>query len=352
MCGLVGYFGVPSFKTTLSFSDLLQIDSLRGLDSTGVAFVPINKGEIKIIKELGPPIFLLNNKSYIEEIKSDNRVLIGHNRAATKGEINIDNAHPFQNGHIIGTHNGTLFNTYLLDSKKRFQTDSEAMFNSIFETGIEETWSKVDGAAAIVYWDNRKKELNFLRNDKRPLFYAKTKDSKGVFWASESWMILAISHRRNIEIQSIFYPLPNDLRIFNLRKGLIVEKSLKLNPFKQKYYNKYTNYSDFLGGNYGLKEYGKKEIDQDLNKSAAKKETFINKISKGFRENFDSVYCHVTDQFLLTEEFVLQYPFCFLCGVSLENEVEEATIIDDNKAACSDCLAVSKLDNIDIMRMR
>ena len=57
MCGLVGVAGDINNKFEKLFKVLLQIDVIRGADSTGVAFVN-NSNVSSVHKETGPPQFL------------------------------------------------------------------------------------------------------------------------------------------------------------------------------------------------------------------------------------------------------------------------------------------------------
>ena len=64
MCGLVGTFGWNLVKSDIEkFNFLLNIDVIRGYDSTGVA-VAREKGKTKIIKGTLLPPDLLSLESY------------------------------------------------------------------------------------------------------------------------------------------------------------------------------------------------------------------------------------------------------------------------------------------------
>lgn len=198
MCGLVGMAGDISIqaKTTI-FKDLLDVCQVRGRDSTGV--IKITKGlEYGFAKQVGPPNVLYDTHTYENIIeKGDVAALIGHTRSKTVGEINIRNAHPFDfpDRGIIGVHNGTLRSYYNLDTYHHTKVDSEVLYGHLAANGVDDTFSRIEGAWACVWWDNREKTLNFLRNEDRPLFFTWSEDKRTMFWASEQWMFGVVSRR-------------------------------------------------------------------------------------------------------------------------------------------------------------
>lgn len=198
MCGLVGVFGKVTPLLQKAFANFLLIDSVRGMDSTGVAavdttFVP------RMRKVLGPAPFLFVDRKYKTKIagRTDHLLLMGHNRAATRGKVEVANAHPFQHGHIILCHNGTLTSTHELCGNKTnpFGTDSEAICNAIAQQGLDWAWKRMPGAAALTWWDMRERTFNFITNGDRPLQFAFLKDRSAVVYASEGWMFREVLAR-------------------------------------------------------------------------------------------------------------------------------------------------------------
>ena len=217
MCGLVGYFGDWFLPREKGFYDLLRVDVLRGPDSTGVAFFGLN-GSLKICKDALLPEHLIISKEFEKAAAYQWNGYIGHNRFATKGGINKNNAHPFSHGSITGAHNGTLIRQTLLPDHEKFQVDSENIIYSIDKIGIAETWKKIDGAAALSWWNRKERTLNLLRNDDRPIIFAATKDNSGVFWASETWMLYGMAERNNIALDKIYILPKNVLYSYSLLK--------------------------------------------------------------------------------------------------------------------------------------
>lgn len=221
MCGIVGYFGADSRRIADSMEQLLLIDVIRGPHSTGVAFLRPNTHP-KIWKNAGLPHHLLADKKVQLEFSCFNSGYIGHNRFATKGAINTDNAHPFRFGEVTGVHNGTV---HLLDAypdHKKFNTDSQCIVNAINEIGIVDTWAELRGAAALVWWDDYEKSYNIIRNNQRPLSFVWTKDKRGVYISSEAWMVQGVAQRNKIALGEIVELKPNDHHTFYKEKGGVV----------------------------------------------------------------------------------------------------------------------------------
>lgn len=174
---------------------LLVFDVFRGPDSTGLAAIR-KSGEVKIAKIASHPLDLFDSGKFKDALNAFNSVvLLGHNRLATKGKVNGANAHPYQYGHIVGAHNGTLDKTCWdeLNSvlEEPTDVDSQAIFACFEKIGVEETVKRLKGAWALVWVDLKEGTLNFLRNKERPFWYAYDKGFRRVFWASEHPMIRA-----------------------------------------------------------------------------------------------------------------------------------------------------------------
>lgn len=187
--------------------NLLIVDSLRGEDSTGVAFVGKYGNGVQVAKALGDPFVLFNDGKYEKGLRTVNKVMIGHNRYATSGGVNKAGAHPFEFDTLVGAHNGTISARYRLDDDKDFKVDSQALYWNFEKNGVKETIRRLGGngnAWSLVWWDKRELTLNFLRNTERPLWMCRSKDGKVLFWASEPWMLLAALSKSNMEHQELF----------------------------------------------------------------------------------------------------------------------------------------------------
>ncbi|PZQ78037.1 MAG: hypothetical protein DI563_01750 [Variovorax paradoxus] len=190
MCGLVGVAGGITYNLEKVFKNLLQLDTIRGPHSTGVAMVRTN-GDNKTVKKLGTPWEgLFDSKDFEEYLKVCSfNVLLGHNRWATKGKINAKNAHPFDFDTLVGAHNGTLRSVRDLDNHEKFEVDSENIYHHMERNGVADTIKLLDGAFALTWYNKEESTINFIRNNERPLYYCLTEDRKAIIWASEDWMI-------------------------------------------------------------------------------------------------------------------------------------------------------------------
>jgi hypothetical protein len=80
--------------------------------------------------------------------------------------------------------------------------DSENLFYHIEQKGLEDAISQLGGgnnAWALVWWDKLNETLNFLRNKERTLYYCWEDNGDCLYWASESWMLIAALARHDVK---------------------------------------------------------------------------------------------------------------------------------------------------------
>lgn len=203
MCGLCGVAGTIDGKEEESFKDLLVFNTIRGSDSVGVAEVGRHKTETAWFKMLGPGTEIKYHKKFDALMSGYHKLLMGHNRSATIGNVTLSNAHPFKFTHVTGMHNGTLdtFAKSRLPDSHSFGTDSEAIINAIDTIGPEETFSKLEGSWTVVWHDQTDGSINFVRNEKRPLIYIFSKDRKTLFFGSEPDLLVGSMRRMDRAIE-------------------------------------------------------------------------------------------------------------------------------------------------------
>ena len=256
MCGLGALIGDMNHAKAKYFDTLCYIDALRGWDSTGVFTVEPKGGEVKHFKDALPAADFLRQEKY-RKLKNVNDVMwVLHNRATTVGEINAENAHPFDGDRYIGVHNGTLTGwRHDLEDTKEFDVDSAALYHNINKYGLKETLEKTNGAYALIMYDKQEHELVFVRNRERPLYFGFTNDKKNVILVSDVNMHnLAVRYTRganftftnentlaNADVQTIYrLPLPDGKKIE------LKESDLKKESFTRKWqrttYNTWSNY--------------------------------------------------------------------------------------------------------------
>lgn len=212
MCGIVGVFGNIIKRHENAFQQLLVVDQLRGQDSTGMIRVPRFNTPVETQKAVGTPDMLMHSKVHEKIMSGVHRALIGHNRAATKGAVNRNNAHPFEFEHIVGVHNGSLRSYVQLDGYGDHQVDSHVLYQHINNKGLRDMVDKCEGAMSLVWWDKRSDELNFYRNSERPMFLAYSSKDGVLMFGSEYGMLDWIADRNGILLESI-EETPKDMHL-------------------------------------------------------------------------------------------------------------------------------------------
>lgn len=202
MCGLMGIITEKKNGFTKDDMDtmmgLLFMTQLRGMDSTGV-FAATNSNDTTFYKELGTPDKLMLGPdwpAFYGDVFSDAKGMFGHCRAATKGTVNIDNAHPFEitredKTTLTLAHNGTLSAHQSLGGMEEYDVDSHWLAAMVAEHGAEEALGRINGPIACIWHDSRDGTFNWYRNHERPLFVVETKDKKILLQSEKETLIWA-----------------------------------------------------------------------------------------------------------------------------------------------------------------
>lgn len=190
MCGILGVYSTNfSSWEYRAFERLLMINAFRGEDSTGIIRAGID-GRINSRKSMLPSYHFIGSdySSIIEDVKEFSKpwMIIGHTRHATKGKVNIKNAHPFGFSEVVGMHNGTIHKQF--KHRKDYETDSEAFYKNLNEYGLKESLDEIqayDTAYAFQWVDKKKNTLNFIKNSKRPLHFTYAYSGSTLLWSSD-----------------------------------------------------------------------------------------------------------------------------------------------------------------------
>lgn len=202
MCGIVGLYGEKiTFAHEKMFKDLLRMDTIRGAHSTGVYVVAGKDLLWNYLKDECDGYEFASSGAYsawTSGIK-DMKAMVGHNRYATTGAINVANAHPFEHDGVVLVHNGSLETRYR--HPKHFEVDSESICYWLStEAKATTVLQELEGAFSLVWYNMNNKTLNLARNDQRPMYIAELEDGVVVL-GSEPGMIRWAVERAKLKIK-------------------------------------------------------------------------------------------------------------------------------------------------------
>jgi hypothetical protein len=231
MCGLSGIYSQHLSNMEMGFfEDLMVVSNLRGSQGAGlIAASPSLSYEY--CKTVGNGVSLCNSRPYKEIVSQMGpkrpNLLIGHTRQPTKGGLTEDAVHPHDTDHVIGVHNGTLWEVngrYLANG----ESDSKKLYQDISERGLRKAIDGATGAMALVWIDKEAGTLNFWRNSERPLWFATWGGNENacatLLWSSERIFLEFVCARRGWKPDSFRLEelKPNTHLIYDLsEKGLI-----------------------------------------------------------------------------------------------------------------------------------
>lgn len=230
MCGIVGFIskwkssGFQSVHQKMIYQ-ALYADALRGQDATGVIGV-MKDGDFGIMKEAVDSYQF--NYSFVDSdldkmLYTRGSAVIGHNRAKTIGENKDENAHPFVVDDTFAmVHNGTLRNhkdmhDTEVDSHALAMMFKGAMDQEDWKTAMEEALGKVNGAFAVVWYDQKRDEICMIRNHERPLGIVKL--ASGWLFGSEVPMLTWIASRNSEKVEEAKMLEVNKLYRFDMKKS-------------------------------------------------------------------------------------------------------------------------------------
>lgn len=235
MCGIVGY--IHDGKSNLDdvkggfLRDALILDTFRGMDSTGLVTVCDN-WDITTLKDTVEGWDFVRGAEY--QGMPIGWAAIGHNRAATKGKVNYDNAHPFIGENVVLVHNGTLndMGRSLPEFCNSRDVDSLNIMHALDATDPDkavDVLKKINGAYTLVWTDDRDKSINMTRNSQRPLHlaYSPTKD---IMWfMSDHKHLRVIKGRRYMTKMDAIYSMGTH-QLLKFKQGSTIPEVTKYEP--------------------------------------------------------------------------------------------------------------------------
>lgn len=217
---------------------MLVVNSLRGAHSTGLAGVNSrdkwDKEKVSIVKAINSPYYLFDwvrSDEFFSRMLSNFDTVIGHGRYATRGAINADNAHPFEENHITLVHNGGITNFHALKDStldKEVEVDSRLVARLIERDGWEKTLPRLRGAYALVWYDSRDGSMHMARNKERPLVVGKMKKKETILFASEEATLIWAAERYDFELEWVVHL--DTFSHYHFNEGSIVPE---VTPYKE-----------------------------------------------------------------------------------------------------------------------
>lgn len=357
MCGLVGVYGQIYHKEKTAFQILHHLDVLRGRDGAGLYYHTFDgQGEVLKVDSIPDDLVYYYDKTKFNKDMEINvhslNLLLGHNRKATMGKVNQENAHPFELSNIVGAHNGVLKNQSLtkLPHYNKDDIDSLSLFKAINDLGqpkvnknfnkMQKIVSQVEGAMALTWYNKSLNQLNIYRNNQRPLFWVLSKDSKTLFWASEEWMLAVALKKSGIECQEIKpFPVNNWFSIESRKKNNTVQPinfkgQCELEPKVVQTQNYSYGYGQQL--NYNVQQRGNVTVytpSKNQNTKDKEPRSFFLNNKRYSRTEFDNYLvklgcclCSSTIYFadrLVTKWFDLETPICESCVNEIKTNKDE-----------------------------
>lgn len=325
---------------------------VRGIHSTGVLMIKRNM-ETVVVKDTVLPYKLMREREYTSNVH--NCVgLMGHNRAATKGSIKKENAHPFTKGDITLAHNGTLHTTFRLPDNKDFEVDSENIAHAVNKLGIKEAYKVIQGPAALTFWNSKEHTLNVISNHERPFHYCLAHGGQTIIWSSDEDILKEALGRNGVKVSDkgqIYKPIKNRLYTCSIGKKNalnVVKTDLEEFVFPVISHNHNHNQAQGKWGEFGVQSHshhpgwrGDRRDGRVGHGSVSVEEDTTADVIPFKQDN--------TKRELMSEkEFHTIYKECIFCGEDLAHEFERAVILDAQSASCGDCAETATQHHIRI----
>ena len=209
MCGLTGVLLYPAHRSAEEWQEIVDVATVnllfneeRGREAAGVAVIQADGG-CQLFKQPTPASELVEMEGYrrlLSTIGDDAVCILGHTRMPTKGSVwrNVNN-HPLLTEHVVGVHNGVIFNDDALFAQtglpRAGEVDSEVIFrlldtasplekNGRYLELVERKVGLLDGIFATLSVDLRRPTGLLVLKHLRPLCLHYEEKWRALFFSS------------------------------------------------------------------------------------------------------------------------------------------------------------------------
>ena len=186
MCGVIGIVSKNIIPKDIIHTLIVQ-SKIRGQHASGISYLENDIIKTKIIPK---------NATFMNLEDVNTKCLIGHARYSTSS---LEYNQPISYLDVSIVHNGVITqensaNWGKFDYDFQTENDSEFILKSYLE-GKHPVKEYKEASISSVILDNNTGEVHFFRNEKRPLYYAETKDT---YYIASTKNILMRSGYENI----------------------------------------------------------------------------------------------------------------------------------------------------------
>lgn len=210
MCGIGGFSLAPK-EAGQDAGGVLADELLRGISQRGGHATGAAWWEADTVWYQKQPVGVEEFLYRYDSVPNGATSALLHTRYATKGDTQIEaNNHPIVVGDIVGIHNGVVWNDLELHAEfgcwdREATVDSEAVFGALAygEVSPLEVLEKVDGTAALAWFDSEPGRINLARVSTSPLVVGRTVGGSIVF-ASTKDAVRGAVRKSGLSLQAVF----------------------------------------------------------------------------------------------------------------------------------------------------
>lgn len=251
MCGIFGYIGKPDKKTPNMLATLLVLNEDRGIDSAGI--VVATDGEVDMYKRAVSASKFIEHDEAIDIICNVAAkpwvTVIGHSRAATRGTVSDENAHPYRIGAYYFAHNGIVSNFDALQTKHQteYQVDSQIIGHLFNTVGVMKTLEKeIRAWFAVPYFHIENPSRLSIAKSGAPVAFAYLPNNRGMYFSSQRSHLEEALKFCKIKNARIFETTKSKVHSFVWDGKEVKHESEKITPLPYMF----TNWEYGKGGGY------------------------------------------------------------------------------------------------------